>query len=183
MTRRQFLKSASLAALGGALGAGGYGLMEAKWLRVNRVTLPVPNLPLAFAGKTVAFMADLHHGPFVPLSYVEHAVNMVNGLKPDLITLGGDYPHMSVRYIAPCIGALARLRAPLGVYAVLGNHDHYFGGQPHTTAALRDACIPELTNHGLWIESNGGRLWLCGVDDCRFGKPDLPPAAERRIPG
>ena len=169
------MKCTSLAALGSALGVG-YGLMEAKWLGVNRVTLTIPNLPTAFKGKTLAFLSDLHHGPYVPLSYVRHAVEMTNALKPDLIALGGDYPHRSVKYIAPCVSELGRLHAPLGVYAVLGNHDHYYGGQPHASAALRAVGIPELTNCGLWIEADGARLWLCGVDDFWRGRQNLPAA-------
>jgi len=175
MTRRNFLKYTSLTALGGALGVA-YGLMEAKWLGVNRVTLTIPNLPSPFKGKTLAFLSDLHHGPYVPLAYVRHAVKMTNALKPDLIALGGDYPHHGIEFIAPCVGELGRLRAPLGVYAVLGNHDHYNGGQPYATAALRAAGIPELTNRGLWITADGARLWLCGVDDFWRGRQNLPAA-------
>ena len=161
--------------LGGALGVG-YSLLEARWLVVSGVTLTVPNLPAAFKGKTIAFLADLHHGPYVPLSYVRHAVDMTNALKPDLIALGGDYPHRGLQYIAPCINELSRLHAPLGVYAVLGNHDHYDYGQPQVSAALRAARIPELTNRGLWIEADGARLWLCGVDDYWWGTQNLPAA-------
>jgi predicted MPP superfamily phosphohydrolase len=175
MTRRTFLKRATLATAAATLGIT-YSLLEAKWLGVHRVTLTIPNLPPPFKGKTVAFLADLHHGRYVPLSYVRHAVEMTNALKPDLIALGGDYPYHGVQHIAPCIGELARLSAPLGVYAVLGNHDHYVGGQPYTSAALRAARIPELTNRGLWIESGGARLWLCGVDDYWQGVQNLPAA-------
>jgi predicted MPP superfamily phosphohydrolase len=175
MTRRKFLQRTTLAALGGALGVG-YSLLEAKWLGVNRVTLTIPNLPEAFKGKRVAFLADLHHGPYVPLPYIRHAVDMANGLEPDLIALGGDYPHRGVAYVEPCIKELGRLRAPLGVYAVLGNHDHYDGVQPHVSAALREQGIPELTNRGRWIETEGARLWLCGVGDYWRDTQDLPAA-------
>lgn len=169
------MKSTVLAALGGALGVS-YGLIEARWLGVNRVTLTVPNLPAAFRGKRVAFLADLHHGPYVPLSYVRHAVDMTNALNPDLIALGGDYPYLSTEYVAPCIHELGRLRAPLGVYAVLGNHDHYSGRQPYVSTALLEAGIPELTNRGLWIEADGARVWLCGVGDYWRDTQDLPAA-------
>jgi hypothetical protein len=175
MTRRKFLKSTTMAALGGAMGVG-YTLVEAKWLVVNAVTLTVPNLPGAFKGKRIAFLADLHHGPFVPLPYISHAVNMANALEPDMIVLGGDYPHRGIKYVAPCIGELGRLRAPLGVYAVLGNHDHYDGCRPHVSAALREAQIPELTNCGRWIENAGDRLWLCGVGDYWRDIQNLPTA-------
>jgi uncharacterized protein len=178
ISRRKFLKSASLAAAGTALGVG-YSFVEAKWLEVNRVTLTVPNLPEAFKGKTVAFLSDLHHGPHVPLDYIRHTVDVANGLNADLILLGGDYPHRGVRFVEPCIHELARLRAPLGVYAVLGNHDHYDGVQPFVSAALKRAGIPELTNRGTWIESGSDRLWLCGVGDFWEDVQDLPAALHR----
>jgi predicted MPP superfamily phosphohydrolase len=175
MKRRKFLKTAAIATLGSVVGIG-YARLEARWLGVNTVTLTVPNLPASFKGKRIAFLADLHHGPYVPLGYIRRAVDMCNGLGADMIALGGDYPHRGVEYIAPCIQELARLHAPLGVYAVLGNHDHYDGGQPHASKALREAGIPELTNCGRWIEAGGDRLWLCGVDDFWRGVQDLPAA-------
>jgi hypothetical protein len=164
-----------MAALGATMGVG-YALMEAKWLRVNQVTLTVPNLPGAFKGRTAAFLADFHHGPHVPLPYIRHAVDMAASLNPDIILLGGDYPHRGRAWVKPCIHELARLRAPLGVYAVLGNHDHYDYVQPHVSAALRESGIPELTNRGTWIESQGARFWLCGVGDYWQDTQDLPAA-------
>jgi predicted MPP superfamily phosphohydrolase len=177
MTRRKFLRNTAIATLGTGLGVA-YTLMEAKWLGVNRVTLAVPNLPAPFKGKTIAFMADFHHGPWVPLSYVREAVDMANALKPDLIALGGDYPHRGLAFVEPCIHELSRLHAPLGVYAILGNHDHYDGIQPHVSGALREVRIPELTNRGRWIEADGARLWLCGVGDYWQDFQDLPAALD-----
>ncbi|MGA3171548.1 MAG: metallophosphoesterase [Chthoniobacteraceae bacterium] len=175
MTRRKFLKCSAFTALGTAAGFG-YGRLEAQWLGVTRVTLTVPNLPAPFKGKTVAFLADFHHGPFVPLSYIRKSVDMTMALRPDLIILGGDYPHDGVQFIDPCVQEVSKLSAPLGVYSVLGNHDHYRGGQPIVSAALRAARIPELTNRGLWIEADGARFWLCGVDDYWMGKQRLSAA-------
>jgi len=181
MTRRKFLKSTGLAAVGGALGVA-YTFMEAKWLGVNRVTLTVSNLPDAFKGKTVAFLADFHHGPYVPLPYIRHSVDMAISLNADLIVLGGDYPHRGLAYVEPCIHELSRLRAPLGVYGILGNHDHYDYIQPYVSAALRDADIPELTNRGTWIEADGARIWLCGVGDYWWDIQDLPGALAGTTP-
>jgi len=161
--------------LGGALGVG-YSLLEAKWLAVNRIDLAVPNMPDAFKGKRVAFIADFHHGPYVPLPYIRHTVDVANSLNADMILLGGDYPHRGRQFIEPCIAEVARLRAPLGVYAVLGNHDYYDGVSPYVKGALREARIPELTNRGVWIEEGGARLWLCGVGDYWQDVQDLPAA-------
>lgn len=178
MNRRRFLDLTGRAALGCLLGLGGYGVLDAKWLRVLPVTLPVPNLPAAWAGVTIAFLSDIHYGPFVPLAYVRHAVRLTNSLSPDIVALGGDYPHEGRERIAPCVAELAKLRARIGTFAVLGNHDHYFHGRELAQAALRRAGIPELTNRGIWLERGPARerLWLCGVGDFWEDSQDLPAA-------
>ncbi len=62
-----------------------YPFLEAKWCRVVRRTIALLNLPLPFQGTIVALLADVHHGPFVPLAYIRHIVAMTNALKPELL--------------------------------------------------------------------------------------------------
>ena len=115
-------------------------------------------------------------------SYVRHAVEMANALKPDLIALGGDYPHRGLQYVAPCIYELSRLRAPLGVYAILGNHDHYDGIQPHVSAALRAARHPG-TDEPRAVDRSGRRAALAvrsGRLLARHPGPARPRWARRR---
>ncbi len=157
---------------------------------VERVDLPVRHLPEAFDGLTVAFLTDTHHGPGVPLSYLEHVVEMTNALQPDLVALGGDYVQRRRAYfpqgnprrlVAPGVAVLGGLRAPLGRFAVLGNHDRKVSAML-TRRALAEAGFTELTNTGVWVEHGGARLWLCGVDDYRTGKPDLRRALSQCRP-
>ena len=109
MDRRKFLKRAGIAA-SVAAGAGTYPFLEAKWCRVVRQTIVLPNLPPAFSGTSVALLADVHHGPFVPLPYIRHVVAMANALKPDLALLAGDYVHRHHSYIEPGISELGKLQ-------------------------------------------------------------------------
>ncbi len=183
MTRRQFLGRFALASLfSGGVGAT-YALHEAKVCQVERLSIALRHLPAAFDGTTVAFLTDTHHGPGVPLSYLEHVVAQTNALNPDLVALGGDYvqrsrylqPRGSHRqYIAPGVAVLAGLRAPLGRFAVLGNHDRRESTML-TRRALADHDLTELTNTGVWLERSGSRLRLCGVDDYATGRPNLRP--------
>ena len=177
MNRRQILKWSAGAVCGGLAFGGVYPLLEAKWCRVLRVRLGVPNLPGMFEGLRLAFVADVHHGPHVPLGYVRHVVEMVNALKPDLIALGGDYVSKSRSFIAPAVDVLGGLRAPLGRFAVLGNHDHWEDG-PATSAALAAAGITEVTNAGEWIERR------FEIANLRRGRPldrfPGPPRGARR---
>ena len=162
MDRRKFLRRAAWTSLG--VGAGVYPFLEAKWCRVTRRTVVVPNLPPDFRGATVAVLADVHHGPFVPLAYVRRVVAMTNALEPDLVFLVGDYVHRSPSYIAPVMAELGRLRAGLGRFAVRGNHDNWESARL-SKAGLAEAGIPELDNTGVWVERGRGRLRVCGVGD------------------
>ena len=148
-----------------AFTAGGlYPFLEAKWCRVVEQTIALPNLPDVFRGTRVALLTDIHHGPFVPLVYIRHVVEMTNSLKPDLVLLGGDYVSRSSRFIAPSIEALAGLEARLGRFAVLGNHDHWESA-PATIRALAKANITLTDNTGFWIDRGESRLRVCGVGD------------------
>jgi predicted MPP superfamily phosphohydrolase len=173
MNRRKFLGLVLKTAAAG----GAYSLLEAKWCRITPVSIGMPRLPENFAGLRIAFLADIHHGPFVPLAYVRHVVRMANALAPDLILLGGDYVHRNRSYIAPCIHELGGLRAPLGVHAVLGNHDHWESAS-ETKQALAQAKIQELTNTGTWLERGGARLRLGGVGDLWQDRQRLQPVLD-----
>jgi uncharacterized protein len=120
---------------------------------------------------TVAFLTDIHHGPYVDLDFVRHCVRTANLLDPDLILLGGDYILREAKYAGPCFEALAGLKAPYGVYGVLGNHDYWHGVGP-VKAGFKSAKITELTNAGVWLTRHGDRLRLGGIDDLWAGAPD-----------
>jgi predicted MPP superfamily phosphohydrolase len=177
MNRRTFLKR-TVASLGSlSVLGGGYGLLEAASIRVTRQTVAVPRLPGPFAGKTVALLTDIHHGPFNSLSFIHEIVARTNALRPDLIALGGDFVQQDpVPYIHPCFEVLRGLSAPLGVYAVPGNHDYLRGAIRETHIAMRDNGIIDVTNAGRWIEQDGCRLRIAGVDDLWRGRPDLEAA-------
>jgi predicted MPP superfamily phosphohydrolase len=182
VNRRTFLKRARAIALRSvAAGAVVYPFLEAKWCRVVRQTIVLPNLPATFRGIKLALMADIHHGPFVPLAYIRHVVSMANALKPDLALLAGDYVHRHHSYIAPGIEALGKLRAPLGRFAVRGNHDNHsyhdsHNYQPNSSAALAQAGLPDLNNTGIWLERGRDRLRICGVGDLWTDRQNLDRA-------
>ena len=192
LNRRQFLRRvAKRFVLPGVLfgsGAGSYGLCyglyEAQRYGVQRVDIALRNLPAAFDGTTIAYLADTHHGPLNSLKYLEAVVATTNDLRPDIIALGGDYVEKRPTYspfpnhrhfIEPGVAVLAKLRGPMGRFAVLGNHDHLVDAKL-THRALARHGFTDLTNTGVWLEREGARLRLCGVDDFRCGHPLLPPA-------
>lgn len=176
MNRRTFLRNAVRVGVAAtAVGGTSYAFFEAGWVRVDRRTIPLPRLPGAFQGTKVAFLTDIHHGPYIDLQYVASIVRTTNLLQPDLIVLGGDYSLRSPKYIGPCLEVLAGLRAPMGVFGVLGNHD-YWHGLTETRDGLRSAKVTELTNAGVWFERTGERFRLAGIDDLWSGRPDVGAA-------
>jgi predicted MPP superfamily phosphohydrolase len=175
MRRRTFLKAALAAAVPAPIMAASYGLYEAGSVRIERPTIVLPHLPAAFGNLRVAFLTDIHHGPFIGLDYVTSIVRTTLALGPDLILLGGDYISKEAKYAAPCFEVLAGLKAPLGVFGVLGNHD-YQHGLAEVKAGFAAAGIGELTNRGVWLVRGAGRLRLGGVDDLWYGQPDIRPA-------
>lgn len=184
ISRRRFLRNVAGTLAAGAAASAGFGWLEAHHCRVLPVDAPVPNLPAAFHGLRVAFLADTHHSANVPLSYLERVVAMTNALSPDLILLGGDYVHRkwddahpsSLPFIRPGVGVLGKLRAPLGVFAVMGNHDGWGVHVAAIRAALAENHIPELRNRGVWLTRGADRLRLAGTEDLWTGRPNVDAA-------
>ncbi len=179
VSRRTFLRRSAqvgggLLAVGGMLGT--YGLWETTQVQVDRQDIAVPNLPTAFAGKTLAVMTDIHLGPFVGIDFVHTAIRLANDLKPDLIALVGDFVHRGKQteiQLPACLQALSELRAPLGVYAVPGNHDMANEGRLYHEAIVATPLI-DLTNRSKEVSLDGESLWMAGVDDLWHGRPSLP---------
>lgn len=183
MNRRRFLRTAvygSAAAL--TIGGLGYSFAEANDLRVVRRTVTVPNLPAAFRGTRIAFLTDIHHGPYVSLDYVNGVVRTTAALDPDLIVLGGDYISREAKYAGPCFEVLSQLKAPMGIYGVLGNHD-YWHGERQVRDGMTAARFTDLTNRGEWLTLRGDRLRLCGVDDLWTARPNAQQALADARPG
>ncbi len=119
------LKALAAAGIGTATGTVGYGyLYERHHLDVTRVDVPVSGLPDALDGLRVGLVTDTHFSATVPAEDIERAVHATLDAKPDLIVLGGDYVTWGDRrYVGGSAELLTSLKAPHGVFAVLGNHD------------------------------------------------------------
>jgi uncharacterized protein len=119
------LKTLVSAGTGGLVGVGAYAYAyERHALRVVHATLPVSGLSPEHAGLRIGLITDLHHGQFTSQADIARAVDLAMAQQPDLVVLGGDYVSFRQReYMEPCAEALARLTAPHGVFAILGNHD------------------------------------------------------------
>ena len=178
-SRRHFLKTVlgSAALLVGS-GAYAFGIEPAFRLCVQRYTPKPRNWPNDLPLR-IAAIADIHIGePYMPLSRVDEIVAASNALAPDLIVLLGDYV-AGHRFTTRAIGMaelaprLAELRAPLGTYAILGNHDWWDDrtaqrnrrGPIIAARALHDADVPVLENEAVRLAKDGQPFWLLGLGD------------------
>jgi hypothetical protein len=118
----------------------------------------------------VAFASDLHAGRLTPTGTIASACEALMEAAPDLILLGGDFVCSRAEeldLILPCLG---RLRAPSGVYAVMGNHDHS-ADAASVTAGLEGAGIRVLRNRSVPLAEPFGNVLLVGLDDHLGGQP------------
>lgn len=155
-----------------------YGEILKRYLTVSDAEIEVSDLPPAFDGTTVLLVSDIHSGPFLPGPVVQHTFERLLTLKPDLIGLAGDFTTSRVSEFVANASAFRSLAAPLGVFGVLGNHDHYTG-EPQRMCAEIEACgIRMLHNDSAVVAHDGARIALAGIDDFNAGSPDLDAALE-----
>jgi predicted MPP superfamily phosphohydrolase len=176
LTRRQFLRGAAAAPLLAVSAGSAYAsLVEPYAYEVTLTDILIGGLPSSFDGFRIAQISDVHHSRIVSLEEVRRVVELVQREKPDLVALTGDYTTAYRRYIEPCAEALGALSAPQGVWAVLGNHDHYTDPQL-TLRALERAHINVLNNANTLVRRGGESLQLAGIDDWSWNGTDWPRA-------
>ncbi len=157
---------------------------ETREIEIVRERVWLSGLPGSFEGFTLVHLSDIHHSAFVDADYIAHAVALANRLAPDAIVLTGDYVSHSRSYIGGVAELLGDLRARVGVYAVLGNHDFWTGPEA-LTRALRRHGIEVLRNAHTYVRRGGEALGLAGLDDLTVGEDDLLAALrglDRRWP-
>lgn len=176
ISRRRFLERAAAAVTTVAgVAVGLHAVGETQGLEVTRIAIGVRKLPDRLAGFTIALLSDLHFSVIHPIGHIRRAIDLTNSLKPDLIALAGDYTWHGAARVNPVFRELGRLRAPHGVFAVLGNHD-YWDGASVAREAMAAAGIPELHNDNAKIMTDDGSFYLAGLDDPWAGKPRVEKA-------
>jgi uncharacterized protein len=185
LSRRAFLKRASLVAGTASLGLAGYaGAIEPNEIDIKHVELKVERMSPAFEGFKIALLSDFHFGPYTGKREIGAAVEAVNQLHPDIVALLGDFVSQplvgnkktAARKVEPCAELLARLQSRFGSFAVLGNHD-VFTDPRFVAGTLKGHGISLLQNSNQPIEQNGGRIWLLGTNDALLADCDIDAAA------
>ena len=148
---------------------GGAGLAQVYRFGVNRHRFAMPKLKKPLR---LVHLSDLHFGRFLHADMVKRWVDASMQESPDIILVTGDFVDSTTGDFKPLIQELSRLKAPLGVWGVWGNHDYDHGVEyrDRFAQALNTIDIKILVNQGVSVRED---LFLCGCDDLWNGKHDL----------
>lgn len=179
MKRRDFLKHGTRALVVATLGKGYYNSTGAQ-VALVRVPVKIENLPASLQGLRIGLLTDFHSSFIVSRELIQTAGDLIMSEKPDLIVMTGDYISGSTKFLSGSVGqfdsgylfqcaeALSQLKAPLGIYGVLGNHDFWSG--PRATQTIcetlsRRVGLTWLRNSNVKLSRGGASFHLLGVDD------------------
>jgi len=164
-SRRTFFRYAAYFAGSLPFLAASYGFAAGR-LRytVERVEIPVANLPKELDGFRIAQLSDIHIGSYMTPDEIARAVTMANELQPDLSVVTGDFVTGAGDPLEACIAELSKLQAPLGVWGCNGNHEIYAGVEDEAERLFREKGMHLLRARNAVIEHNGASFNLLGVD-------------------
>jgi predicted MPP superfamily phosphohydrolase len=182
ITRSEFLSKAALVASAVPLGLSVYGVISgAHDYRVRKVTLKLPNLPTSFDGIRIGQLSDIHSGSFWNKTAVKGGVEMLMGEKPDLVFFTGDLVNNESAEVKDYIPIFEKIKAPLGVFSITGNHDYgdYHAWQSkeakrknfaHLIDAHKLLGYDLLMNEHRMIELGGDKLAIIGIENWGAGR-------------
>jgi predicted MPP superfamily phosphohydrolase len=192
ISRSQFLVKAGLVTAAVPLSSLSWGIVSGAYdYQIKRVKLVLPNLPQAFDGIKLAQISDIHSGSFYNKIAVKGGVDMLMSEKPDLVFFTGDLVNNVTKEVKDYQDIFAKVKAPLGVYSVLGNHDYgdYHYGKTSSPAKiknLQDMIATHkimgydlLVNEHRRIKVNGEEIGILGIENWgmgrfpKYGKMDL----------
>ena len=125
LTRSEFIAKTALALGATQFGVLSYGILSGAYdYRIRRISLPIKGLPKQFHGMTIAQLSDIHSGSFYNKKAVNGGVDMLLAEKPDIVFFTGDLVNDKATELQEYFDTFKRVKAPLGVYSTLGNHDY-----------------------------------------------------------
>ncbi len=173
LARRRFLRRAGGVALAGVCGTGAYaGGWTPFHPRLERVAVTLAGLPASFDGFTIALLSDIHIQPGFGASRLGPALDLVRKANPDTVFLLGDYVNdqrdakANRTFLMECVQALSVLTAPMGVFAIFGNHDYPDGPEDPHARLWEAAGVYTLMDDVAPLSRGGDKIWLAGLHSC-----------------
>lgn len=141
-----------------------YSYYEARSLVLREMTFADKDLPDSFVGKKIIFVSDIHVNEYFTGDDVAALVKEINERKPDIIILGGDYTRREEQYSQSFFKEISKLESPLGVYTVLGNHDHWEDAELIQNGLI-DCGFSICDNKSYWVKNGKDSIKIGGVGD------------------
>jgi len=156
-----------------------YTALETYTFEVDEKHLSSPDIPPNFDNVRIVFLSDIHHGVFINRRTLARIIKKVQFLQPHLLLLGGDYvqskmsPEKEMACLQGVFNQIKEIKAPLGKFGVLGNHDLDEVGAEAAYAAMNSAGVRPLDNQATWIWKGFQRIRLGGVGDLTYDTQDI----------
>ncbi|MFT6717475.1 MAG: putative MPP superfamily phosphohydrolase [Saprospiraceae bacterium] len=179
--RLKFLQLTGLGVFGVFLSMFTYGILKGAYnYKVLKRKLKIPNLPKQFEGLKIVQISDLHVGSFFSTKPLEQAIELINEQKPDLIFFTGDLVNEISEEAVPYIPVLKKMKANLGIYSILGNHDYgdyfYDKESPELTANKKhnkdlmksihaQSGFNLLLDESVQLEREGEQISIIGIEN------------------
>lgn len=201
ISRSAFLNWLALAAGGTLFGTLVYGFSNKYNYRVKRVKLNFDNLPAGFKGLKVVQISDIHSGSFTNKEAVEKGIEKILSLNPDLILFTGDLVNDRASEMQEYMDIFSRLKAPMGVYSIFGNHDYGDYVRWPDEGITKEQNLENLKqvhasmgwrllmNEHVELQRNGDKIALLGIENWsakarfpRHGRLDLAHKGTEKYP-
>jgi hypothetical protein len=168
LSRRAFLRTGALGISAIAFIGAGYSISHTEDYDLIERVITIPRLPDEFKGFSIGLLSDVHSSVFMSKEDMDMYVKAMNALKPDVIFVTGDFVNSKTSEVYPFAESFSQLKAPHGVFGVLGNHDYF--ANVETVAKEVDACgVKLLRNDAVKITIGPSFINLVGVDDIGRG--------------
>lgn len=200
ITRSAFMSWLGIAVGGSLFGTLIYGFSNKYNYQVKRVKLAYDNLPAGFKGLKIVHISDIHSGSFNDKNAVEKGVQKILNEKPDLVLFTGDLVNDKATEMETYMEVFKKIKAPMGVYSTLGNHDYGDYVQWDSKEA-KAANLLQLKgvhaalgwnlmmNENKILERNGDKIALLGIENWgakgrfpKYGKMDWAYPGTEKIP-
>lgn len=172
-SRRDFLQKVGWAMAGAPFIIVTDGMFRTLYdFRVEQVMLPIKGLPPALEGLRILQISDIHAGSFGSERPFAEVGRLMREQKPDVIVVTGDFVNSRPDELPTIYRELELLKAPLGVFGSLGNHDHFMTPENHVilTSSIRKTAVDVLVNEHRIISIDGAKLAIAGTDNTGFNQ-------------
>jgi len=168
--RRRFLRKGVYGITAASFGGTAYGMLIGRnECEVNEQIIYIPHLPSAWNGFSIGLVTDIHSSMYMLKPAMTEYVRRLNDLGTDIVVVGGDLVNSSPNEIYPLAEAFSSLKAPMGAFGVLGNHDFYSRAPETVARVATEAGIRMLRYEHVTLRRHGSSLHILGIDDCSTG--------------